>query len=221
VPDCDASDVTRHCNSLGYIDSQVLGAQHMLWNEKNSIPFDPEGLISTFGCMSTVFIGMIIGRIWSFTKSPLFDSTIIGIILIILGIVLVLVLHVPINKNVWSLSYNCILTGCNCFMLFAFNCCKEKFRWSKIILSPLEWLGSNALLFFVFSSCSGVLPALIRHFYFDEPSNNLYDWFLESVLQNQFGLEEAHAMIFFSIAEFMFWVVVCCILHKQKIFLTV
>jgi predicted acyltransferase len=93
VPNCDASQVTKACNSLGYLDEMILGKEHMLWNFTNSTSpapitpyFDPEGLVATSGCVSTVFVGMMVGRFWSLTHFPMLDTFLLGSVLVIVGV---------------------------------------------------------------------------------------------------------------------------------------
>ena len=130
------------------------------------------------------------------------------------------IVSIPLNKNVWSVSYNSVLTGANCFVLAIFNHLVEKVRISGIILKPLQWIGANALFFFVFSSCNGVLRNILRHFYIRDESANLYDWFLEEFLTNTVNLEPKYATLVYSLIEFTFFVFVCGILYRRKLFWT-
>ena len=222
MPKCDASQVTKDCNSLSYLDEKVLGRDHMIWNFTNATTsyFDPEGLVSTSGCVSTVFVGMLVGRVWSLTHFPMLDTFILGSVLVVTGVCLATIAKIPFNKNVWSVSYNSVCTGANCFVLAILNYLVEKVRVSGLVLKPLQWIGANALFFFVFSSCNGVLRNILRHFYIHDESANLYDWFIDEFLKNDLNLQPQYAVLVYSIIEFVFFVAICGILYRKKMFWT-
>lgn len=135
APNCDRGylgpggihEYQEHVNCtggiIGFIDRSILGVNHMYQRAKirsvyNAIVFDPEGI---FGCILTcvqVFLGVQCGvtlLVYPTAKERLRRWVIWGLGLIILTGVLTLFSIddglIPINKNLWSLSYVTITAG--------------------------------------------------------------------------------------------------------------
>jgi heparan-alpha-glucosaminide N-acetyltransferase len=113
----------------GFIDRTVLGASHLYQRARirsiyDALPFDPEGI---FGCLLTcvqVFLGVQCGvtlLVYPTAKERLRRWVIWGIALTIITCVLTLFSVengiVPINKNLWSLSFVTITAALAFFLL--------------------------------------------------------------------------------------------------------
>eukprot|EP00415_Alexandrium_ostenfeldii_P000990 UN0990 len=147
---------------------------------------------------------------------------------------------VPFNKRLWSPSYSLIMSGLA--MLFyailfllvdAVSLLPQSMRraagMAKVILSPLQWLGENCILFFVFSDCSGVLDWLLRSVTWGKPysENNVVAWFQNKVLMQWLNLggsctgsyaQCGPAVMTFVWIEILFWILVCGLLHRLGVF---
>ena len=90
----------------------------------------------------------------------------------------------------------------------------------RTALAPLQRLGSNCVLFFVFSDCGGVLKWLLRTVTWGEPksqSNLMYFWDT-TVLGDWFGLAKAPARIVYVLVELLMWVGICGLLYRKGVF---
>lgn len=178
VPNCPSGylgpggihEMGRYNNCIGgatgYIDRLIVSQQHLyqrpragvVYDEK--MPFDPEG---PFGCLLTivqVFFGVQCGNTLLIFSRP-FDrltrllswsitTTLLGCCLCQFSINDGLI---PINKNMWSLSYVLVTTG---FSLFLFSVLyiiiDVKKYWAG---KPLTFAGMNAILMYIGSELLG------------------------------------------------------------------
>lgn len=145
--------------ATGYLDQIILGEKHIFqWPTARSVydapAFDPEGLV---GCLTTflqVFIGLQCGitlMVYTEWKSRITRLLIWSVVLGILGGSLCLFSQeggvIPINKNLWSLSF-VFATSSLAFLLltFFYIVIDVLDLWSG---SPLIYAGMNSLLLFV------------------------------------------------------------------------
>lgn len=145
--------------AIGYIDRKILGIDHVYQHPSaseiyNSTPFDPEGV---FGCLLTIFhafLGLQAGMIlltfpdW---KSRIIRWTIWGIVTGLLGGILCNFSKddgwIPINKNLWSLSFVLVTSGLAfVFLAFCYYIIDVKGSWSGV---PFFWSGMNAILMYI------------------------------------------------------------------------
>lgn len=145
--------------AAGFIDHKILGHAHMYQNPtcKDTYltgPFDPEGFLSSLTAIVTAFLGMHAGRILSTYPDSfshivrwLINALVWGSIAIILcegkkngGII-------PINKNLWSMSYCLAMSASAFFVLSVFYYITQVKRlWNGY---PFTYLGRNAILIYV------------------------------------------------------------------------
>lgn len=152
--------------ATGYIDRLIIGNRHMyqrpraaaVYDEKT--PFDPEGI---FGCLLTivqVFFGVQCGNTLLLFTQPIdrlkrWLSWSIGTILLG-GCLCQFSINdgfIPINKNLWSLSYVLVTTGFAFFLLSVFYVVIDvkKFWTGK----PLTFAGMNAIIMYIGSELLG------------------------------------------------------------------
>lgn len=152
----------NHCigGATGYLDRMILGERHLYQHPRaggvygETLPFDPEGLV---GCLLTivqVFFGVQCGMIllvhteW---KERIKRWTLWGGICILLGLFLGVVPDgdgiIPINKNMWSLSYVLLTVGVAYLLLTIFYYIIDvKSYWTGI---PLVYAGMNAIIMYI------------------------------------------------------------------------
>lgn len=210
VPGCEdsASKYSMECNPEAYVDRLIFGREHLY---KPSLGFDPEGVVSTLGCMLPCLIG------YHTMTSPL--RTLRSRITLATGLVLIgevmVVLGCPLNKALWTPSFSFVTTGA---VLAMYSAVDRENLWSDD--NPLRHLGMNAILFFLLSDCCGILRVLIDSFFIQRQGARvtLLSWFLESVLR----VDEYPSMIllYASLQLAMFLVLMSVLYHKQ-IFLRV
>ncbi|XP_024215499.1 heparan-alpha-glucosaminide N-acetyltransferase isoform X2 [Halyomorpha halys] len=149
--------------AAGYIDRSVFKEPHIYSRSSsmkiyhNELRFDPEGLLGSLMTAFTVFLGVHAIRLYVVCRSP--KKLIIQwvVIAIISGVVAGLLCQwsqeegvIPINKNLWSLSFS-LATASLAFIAISilyFIIDYKKF-WSG---SPFKEVGKNAILIYLGSS---------------------------------------------------------------------
>ncbi|XP_014244708.1 heparan-alpha-glucosaminide N-acetyltransferase-like [Cimex lectularius] len=200
----------EHCigGFSGYFDKLVLRKEHLFQNPTanqiyHSGPFEPEG---PFGCLLTifqVFLGVQAGVI-ILTFSDGFKRIkrwlIWGVVVFIFGVVLcqgrIEGGWIPINKNLWSLSFVFLTSGL-AFLLFSlFYYLIDHLRcWTG---SPFIYPGMNSILLY------------IGH----EVAYDLFPWHW------RFGPMNNHLIVMLeAVWGTLLWVLISYVLYKKKIFL--
>ncbi|XP_050428211.1 heparan-alpha-glucosaminide N-acetyltransferase isoform X2 [Adelges cooleyi] len=195
--------------AAGYIDRLVLGENHMYYGTATPVyqsrPFDPEGILSTLTNVLLVYMGVHAGRIilcYQYTneriKRWIAWTLVLGAASGILcnfskedGLI-------PLNKNMFSLSY-AFIAGSSAFFLFMllFLIIEHWRLWSG---SPFCEIGQNSILLFVGHEI-------------------LYDtlpWCWEPV--NDTSHTEYLVMHCWAT---IFWCVIALVMHKKNIFIVV
>ncbi|KAJ3074452.1 hypothetical protein HDU98_011235 [Podochytrium sp. JEL0797] len=110
-----------HCTAQSYLDNLLLGGRSHLYR---GLPFDPEGVLSTLTACMTCIVGVVIGTsLQRAMQRDLSDGKwrwrlvvrlfVQGFVsaLVAVGI---LVMGVPVSKNLWSPSFVgvCVAVGC-------------------------------------------------------------------------------------------------------------
>ncbi|KAJ8336128.1 hypothetical protein SKAU_G00394710 [Synaphobranchus kaupii] len=147
--------------AAGYIDRWLLGENHIYKNPssrvlyQSRVPFDPEGVLGSINSVVMAFLGLQAGRILLHYKD--LHSKIMARFLMwgfALGIVSAILTKcakdqgfIPINKNLWSLSY---ITTLSCFafvvLLLVYYMVDVRRWWSG---APFFYPGMNSILVYV------------------------------------------------------------------------
>jgi predicted acyltransferase len=139
------------------VDVKILGEAHMYKGE--GVPFDPEGLMSTFTAVVQVILGFLVGKhILSKGKTAemLNQLFVYGFVLIIVGLLWDLVF--PLNKKLWTSSYVLYTTGIAVCVLSIMIYWIEFKNKTGTFTKFFDVFGKNALFIFVLS---GLLPRLL------------------------------------------------------------
>lgn len=185
------------CNAVGMIDRVVLGINHLYqkpvyrrlkecatdspiyapaWCQA---PFDPEGLLSSVMAVLTCFIGLHFGHILVYFKAHrkrISHCTISSLVLILFGAALS-IFGMPLNKPLYTLSYMCITSGASGLVFVAIYTLVDVYEYGHATM-PLEWMGKNAMILYVFAACNLFLIA-IQGFYWEVPQNNIVTYILQ------------------------------------------
>lgn len=221
-------DVADPYSLSGYFgtnwDKNILGETHMYKGE--GVPFDPEGLSSTFAAITQVIFGYLAGQ-YIQQKGKSFEMLsnlfVAGIVLWATG--LMWDLAFPINKKIWSSSYVCYTTGLALMVLgvliYLLEFKNAKGVWSKFF----DVFGKNPLFIFVLSGFLPRVLALLRWIdHTDETGKPVYTsafpWFYNNVLKNistdlRIG-SLLYAICFITLFWFFAWM-----LDKKKIYIKV
>lgn len=160
--------------ATGYIDRLIISESHLYQHPRaaavydESQPFDPEG---PFGCLLTivqVFFGVQCGQILLVYKNPaarLKRWAIWSIATFLLGGGLCKFSindgFIPINKNLWSLSYVLVTTAfAYCLLALFYIVIDIKKWWSG---KPLLYAGMNAIIMYIGSELLGRMYPFYWH----------------------------------------------------------
>ncbi|KAL4640292.1 heparan-alpha-glucosaminide N-acetyltransferase isoform X1 [Arapaima gigas] len=173
VPDCPTGylgpggigDFGQYPNctggAAGYIDRWLLGTNHIYQNPSSRVlyqtrmPYDPEGVLGSINSVVMTFLGLQAGKIILHYKDQhakiMSRFAIWGFILGIISAILTKCSKdhgfIPVNKNLWSLSY---VTTLSCFafmfLLIIYYTVDVKRWWSG---APFFYPGMNSILVYV------------------------------------------------------------------------
>ncbi|TRY61485.1 hypothetical protein TCAL_02163 [Tigriopus californicus] len=196
--------------ATGYIDRLIFGPEHMYrhptaWKiYSTTVPFDPEGLL---GCLSSaflVFLGTVCGRIIIHFSSNHSRMVRWMVWTLVLGAIAGCLCNwsrengvIPVNKNLWSLSF---ILGLGAMTFATLTC----MYWLIDVLcwwsgSPFHYPGMNAILLYVgHEVCKGYFP---------------FSWKSFSITHTE--------MLLMNIWAVSVWVMLSFILYRLKFFITV
>ena len=140
------------------VDRFVFGSH--LWKRE----FDPEGLLSTLAAIATTLLGTLAGERLRSTASSsrkAAELLIAGLAATVAGL-LASGLQ-PINKNLWTPSYVVLMAGLASAALGACVVLIDGIGGvARTVVSPLVWLGRNAIAAFTLSSLATVALIAVR-----------------------------------------------------------
>jgi hypothetical protein len=206
------------------IDQAILGVSHIYKGE--GVPFDPEGLISTFPAIVQVILGFLVGE-YIQMKGKHFEML---AQLLMTGVVLVLAGYIwdysfPINKKIWTSSYVLYTTGLAMITLGMFIYLLEfknlAGRWSHFF----DVFGKNPLFIFVLSGFLPRVLALLRWAdHLDDKGRPVYTsalpWFYEHVCKN-INSDLRVGSLVYALCFIAFMFVLAYLLDKKKIYIKV
>ena len=207
-----AQPYTLEGNIVTQLDSLILGDNH-LW-QGLSIPFEPEGLLSSIPAVATVLIGYqatifllnnndINRAVWQFMVA--------GAVLVAIG--WLWGFWLPINKSLWTSSYVLFSSG------FALMILATAIYWIDIkkrsqSVSYLIALGANPLFIYVLSwlwvECYWLIPIAENMSLYQQ----LFAW-LNTVLSAN------NASLLFAFIHVVLFTYLAVLLKKRKIFIKI
>ncbi|MGB0777024.1 MAG: acyltransferase family protein [Flavobacteriaceae bacterium] len=197
-------------NLVRILDLKLLGEQHLYGGF--GIPFDPEGLLSSWPGVASIFLGVYISlgvKSKEHIKTKLYYLLISGGLLMVLAYLWNLVL--PFNKPLWSSSYVLVTTAW-ASLVWALLIFLIDYKGWKSWAKPFVHYGRNPLFLYVLSGFYvETIIMLVRvknhnnelvSFY-----NYMYtDWFVPVLghLNGSFAFALFQAFLFWLIAYFLF-----------------
>ncbi|ESO07093.1 hypothetical protein HELRODRAFT_191057 [Helobdella robusta] len=149
--------------SAGYIDRIIVGSSHMYQRSaikrtyKSKQPFDPEGILGTLSALVLCCLGAQMGRVSTFYggyRSKLVRWMTWAVLLGTLGLSLCSFRQntgpIPLNKNLWSLSFTLTTASSAIFVFIGLYILID--RLALVSGAPFIYLGMNSLLVYAGSS---------------------------------------------------------------------
>ena len=214
VPGVGYANLQPKTNLGAWIDRSIIGNIH-LWKE--SVTWDPEGLLGTIPATATGLFGILVGT-WlkrrdvdAVTKVTWLFAT--GFTAVILG--LLWDLFFPINKALWTSSYVLYAGGLAtiALALFYWIVDVQGYKW---FTKPFVVYGVNAITVFCFSSI------IVR-------TLNLIHVTPKQITVSQYAyqtfftpyLSPVNASLAWAICFNMLWMAILWVMYNRKIFIKV
>jgi predicted acyltransferase len=163
VPGFGAGRLDSLGNAAAYVDRVVIGVRHM-WAYGTTpgygVTYDPEGVLSTLGALSTFLIGVLAGEWMRRNLSPQRKAA--GLAMggsCLVAVALALSRWMPLNKWMWTSTFAVYSGGVALLAFCFFYLVVDVKGWRRGTTLPLV-LGTNAIFVFVLSS---VLTVMIGH----------------------------------------------------------
>jgi predicted acyltransferase len=220
VPEFGAGLFEKGKNFAAYIDSLVLSG-HM-WSATKT--WDPEGLISTIPAIATTMMGVLTGEYlhksehskveksaWMFTA---------GAALLLLGAFLDM--WMPINKNIWTVSYTIFMGGwalCIFGIFYFLIDAKGIKKWAN----PFVVYGMNAIFVFVLSGLVAKTIGMWK-FYVQLSDGTYANVSIKNlIMQNIFEpyFSPINSSLAFAISFIAFMYIIVWLMYRKKIFIKV
>ncbi|KAM8939872.1 heparan-alpha-glucosaminide N-acetyltransferase [Pelodytes ibericus] len=195
--------------AAGYIDRLILGERHVYQHPtsnviyKTTMPYDPEGILGTINSVVLAFLGLQAGKILGFYKNQhkqilvrFFTwSVLLGVLSAILTLCSTNEGFIPVNKNLWSISFVTTLSSFAFFLLLLIYFLVDvKNYWKG---APFYYPGMNSILVYVAHEVfSNYFP---------------FKWKMQDTQSH--GEQLAQNLLATSI-----WVLISYVLYRKKIF---
>jgi predicted acyltransferase len=215
------------------IDKSILGEAHLYKGE--GIPFDPEGLMSTFAAIVQVIFGYLVGD-YIQKKTRMSDASgqgnkfelvaslfVTATILTVTGLVWDMVF--PINKKIWTSSYAIYTTGLAIYSIATMIYFIEIKQAKNGLTKFFDVFGKNPLFIFVLS---GFLPRALGLIRIPDGINDEgipkylspFGWFYEKICKQIPGIPENGSLVYAICMIIMYWAI-CYSLDKKKMYIKV
>ena len=206
------------------IDKLILGENRLYKGE--GLPFDPEGLMSSFGAIAQVLFGYLAGN-YILQKGKNYEMAsglfVMATILCLTGLCWDLVF--PMNKKIWTSSYTLYTSGLALYtiavLIYLIELKQIKGFWVRFF----DAFGKNPLFIFVLSGFLPRVLALIRipnGFNTDGSAKFLspLSWYYEKVAKNIPGQAE-NGSLFYALSMIIFFWAIASWMDRKKIYIKV
>jgi predicted acyltransferase len=214
VPGIGIANLEKGTNLASWVDSIFLKG-HMY---RETITWDPEGILSTIPSIVNGIIGLLIGQILLCEISKVQKAkkmAVIGIALIIGGLIWNIVFS--INKSLWTSSYVLYTTGLATTLLAILYGIIDIAEYKKGFKLFLIWGVNPIIVFFT----SQIIPQALVMIQFKNPHNPeeqinllnyLYHFGIAPFFSNPMTASLAGALVYVGIWTFILW-----IFYKNKL----
>jgi predicted acyltransferase len=205
-------------NLVRQIDLALLTEHHVY--KGFGLPFDPEGLFSSFPAAVTVMLGYFCGSLiaahgadkWALLRQLLLYGVVMGAVGLLWDLVF------PINKPLWTSSY--VLYSAGLAMIFLSFCIWAlDIRGWQAPARPFLVFGANPLFAFVLSGLLVKTMNLFRYTDAEGASHGGYHWLYKNLFYpidaGNFG------SLLFALCYAGFIWLLCWMLYRRKIFIKI
>jgi predicted acyltransferase len=212
VPEYGAGVFDVVGNFCWWLDNQLLMGH--TWKGAPAKGFDPEGVWSTLPAIVTALFGYSTGQ-QLLTRKDRMPMLVQLFIVANLSLVLAfsIGLAMPINKQLWTVSFVFLTAGLAIHVLCVFFYFIEV-RGNRRGLWPLLVFGSNAIVAYVLSSLLGDVLSILK-----VGDLTLKSWLFEKVLCS--WLSPMNASLVFAVCMVIVCLLITSVLHIKKIFIRV
>jgi predicted acyltransferase len=220
IPEFGAGLFEKGKNFAAYIDSLILTG-HMWSNTKT---WDPEGIISTIPAIALTSFGSLTGDFLRKSEQGKIEKStwmfVFGAGLLLIGATLDM--WMPINKNLWTVSYTIFMAGwalCIFGIFYFLIDAKGIKRWAH----PFVVYGMNAIFVYVISAVVGRTLGLWK-FSVQLSDGTFAEVSIKTIItQNLFEpyFSPLNASLGFAICWIVFMYGVVWVMYKKKIFVKV
>lgn len=204
------------------VDKALLGEDHLYRGE--GVPFDPEGLMSTFPAAVQVVIGYLVGR-YIVRKGTQWEmlGNLFALALLLIFAGFCWHLAFPINKKIWTSSYVLYTAGLAMatlgFAVWLIECHGRSGAWCRFF----QVFGRNPLFIFVLSGVVAKCYALFRIADVTAEGKpvvrGLGTWMYEHLFSPAFG--PMNGSLLYAVAHIAVFWAVCHWLDRKKIYIRV
>lgn len=217
-------DLTLIGNFQRTVDIAILGEAHVYQGYSDAagktVPFDPEGILSTIPSVGNVIIGFLTGQLIDQNK----DKKEVVSKLFIYGFSLMILAYVwnpffPINKPIWSSSYVLLTCGLGMILLgglIYIMDIKKYTKWAK----PFIVFGLNPLFIYALSSISVKILFWIKTLDENGEAVSAYRSLYDNVFASLMGNNEFASLAFALFYVFLHWLV-AYFMYEKKVFIKV
>ncbi|HMO34101.1 MAG TPA: heparan-alpha-glucosaminide N-acetyltransferase domain-containing protein [Lacibacter sp.] len=206
------------------LDKAILGAAHLYKGE--GVPFDPEGLMSSFAAIAQVIFGYLVGdyiqqkgKTYEMVTGLFVAATVLSVAGLAWGAVF------PINKKIWTSSYTLYTTGLAIYtiatLIYLVEFRQVRGWWTRFF----DVFGKNPLFIFVLSGFLPRLLGLIRipnGFTPDGSPRYLspFGWYYDTICKQIPGIPE-NGSLFYAVSMIVMYWAICYWLDRRKIYIKV
>jgi predicted acyltransferase len=217
VPGFGQANLEAETNLGAWLDRTILSESH-LW--KQSITWDPEGILSTLPSVGNGIAGLLAGTL--LRRIDLKITKKISLLLIA-GSVLTLAgflwsFSFPLNKALWTSSYVLYTSGLAILMLTAFYYLIDV-KQQKWFTIPFMVYGVNAITVFFLS---GIIAKTMNFIKVNGPEGEPVS--LKTMLFKSYfvpNFTPLNASLAWALSFVSFWLIVMYIMHKRKVYIKV
>ena len=199
-------------NLVRKIDLAILGEKHIYTG--NSIPFEPEGFLSTLTATVTIILGYLCGKLLhKDVINNIFPTRLIilGFLGILIGLIWGFIF--PINKHLWTSSFVLYTAGIAtiCYALIYWLIEIKKCRKIGI---PFIIFGGNSIFIYVASSLLSTVFYLITINY-NGDTISLYSYIYKIFFTPIAG--DLNGSLLFALSQVLFFWLILLLMHKKGI----